>query len=605
MTVWIVAQPTRGMLIGKCLSRLAGTAVGALVALVLVRLMGISPVGFLVALAAWVGACAAFAGILTSFRAYAAVLAGFTASLVALVALPHPEHAAAMAGFRVACITIGILASALMTWLSTPATELGLLRKRAERTADEACRWIAALLSGKSPDKELLALETRVVADMAVIDSQIDQGSMASARWREERRLVRGLLGSMLNAMAAARALAAAHTDAALKSLLAGVEPTPQAMVQALAGQLSPAARSQVGNPRPNNLTVAALHGALGGLAADLHLFRSSPRPGGIRPGLDVVAHRDWQDALRAGARTFIVLLAVGTAWLVTRLPLLAMALMGASILCSVFSTMEAPKTSILLAVKGTAAGTVAAIACALGLLVFVESLPVMLLAIAPFMFVGGLALSDRRTAAVGMEYSMVFLLVAAPALPYAIERAHFLAMAPGPLLGALVAAAAFHFILPTDPLRRIQDVHAVIAEDLRGLADLGRDVSEERWRAKALHRALRLVLRTSAAGRDTGESVRVALASINLGRYLLALRGLLREHRAAGDDDARVLRSLLGDLAAGKASHGEFATRFGDLARWYGSAARSGTLSVTLSELLNGAGTALAALHRPTRGTA
>ena len=40
----------------------------------------------------WVATCAGFANLLSGFRVYAAVLAGYTGSLVALVALHHRKR---------------------------------------------------------------------------------------------------------------------------------------------------------------------------------------------------------------------------------------------------------------------------------------------------------------------------------------------------------------------------------------------------------------------------------------------------------------------------------------------------------------------------------
>ncbi|MFP4851463.1 FUSC family protein [Paraburkholderia sp. BR14264] len=55
ITVWIVAQNSRGMSVSKSQYRMLGTALGALAALVLVALFAQTPELFLLGLAGWIG----------------------------------------------------------------------------------------------------------------------------------------------------------------------------------------------------------------------------------------------------------------------------------------------------------------------------------------------------------------------------------------------------------------------------------------------------------------------------------------------------------------------------------------------------------------------
>jgi len=581
MTVWAVAQPTRGTLIGKAVSRFAGTLVGALVSIPILQLYPSSPFGLIAVLALWGGLCSLLANLLTGFRAYTALLAGYTAPLVTMVALFHqPEQINEMAASRVACILVGIAASTLLTWLWTPASELGLLRQRVERTATEASRWMAAVLSGAATPDTIAALEARVVSDMAVMDDQCDLGSSGASAVRRERRQVRHLLASVLNAMALTRALAdeLAVTDApggsvsALHAQLRAAEPHAQTLLQTLDAWLaaqgwSPAA-PQPGDrwlALPDELQQRLLDWrlALTAVVTDLQRPSASASRSSVREGPSLVAVSNWPDALRSGIRTGLVVAVLGGGWVVTGLPLFLMAMMGASMLSSIFATFEAPQVSILQAVKGTLAGTAAALLCGLLLLTHVHSLPLLLLVLAPFIYVGALLLTERSTIGIGMDYSMVFLLVTAPGLPVAMDRAHFLRVAPGPLLGAVVAAAALHFLLPTGPRRRLNDVLESIISDLHRLSVTAQTPSDGGLlRARALHRALRLVLRASSAGYDTRPVVPVALASLNLGADLRRLRQALGR-LPAEDRDALTARQGLAALGQGKASHQAVAAQF------------------------------------------
>jgi uncharacterized membrane protein YccC len=58
MTVWLVAQPTRGLILERSLARLAGSALGAALGFLLVRYLSDTPVGLVFALVSWVACCA-------------------------------------------------------------------------------------------------------------------------------------------------------------------------------------------------------------------------------------------------------------------------------------------------------------------------------------------------------------------------------------------------------------------------------------------------------------------------------------------------------------------------------------------------------------------
>lgn len=574
MTVWSVAQPTRGSLIGKCTARLAGTAAGALVAIPLVHVAAWGDLAFVVALALWVGLCAMVSNVLKGFHTYTSLLAGYTASMVALLALSHPEQAGTLALERVACIGVGVLASTFFTLLWTPSSELGLLRERLNRTSLEAGRWINSVLAGNTEaDDHAKALE-RVISDMAIIDAQCDAGTSGSPAVLHERRAVRNLLVAILDAIACTHALAGT-----LRELSTGLprytqpdQPSPEALRHALSTCLSPTPESSSdhdsssGEASDSGLReqLVYLHNCMDVIAKrQRRLLDKGEQSGPIRTAQ---THREWRDALRTGIRVAIVLTSLGLVWMFTQHPLMLMAILGASILCSVFATMEVPKTSILHALLGTAAGTLAALICTFGLLIHPLSLPTLLLALAPFIFFGAVLLAVRRTAGIGMDYSMTFLLLAAPHWPMTVDTPHFLNILPGPVLGALASALAFHFILPTDPLRRLKDIAWHIVHDIRGLAVTSQPVSEGFWRARALHRAMRLVVRASSAGLGTRLAVPFALASLNLGSDLLRLRQTLSTLPAHDPTVVRAHR-LLSLLAAGRSHQSGLSRHFNTLA--------------------------------------
>ncbi len=560
MTVWLVAQPTRGQLVGKCLGRLAGSIIGAAAAVGFIHLHAISPELFVLVLAVWVGGAALLSNLMTGFRAYAALLSGYTAPLVALSGLHHPDAALVLAASRVGCIAVGILASALLTWFATPGDDLGVLRDRALRLTGEMRTWMRALLAGSESREALARREALLVTEMAILDSQCDTGSSGAPAVLKERRQVRALLNATLTAMAALKALesgrrrpgdgaaAAAELDGLRAALTGAGDARDHAdRIEAWGNR----ATDHPVLPRHHVRHLAeAMRTAASGLE---HL--STDDPLGSEAVARPLRHHEWPDALRTGVRTFVTIIVLGTGWVLSGLDLFAMAMMGAAIMCALFATMETPKTSILRAVKGVAAGTVGAAVFVLGVLPFVHSEITLLVALAPFVFVGALALADRRMAPLGMDYSMILMLLSAPAFPVTMERTHFLHIMPGPVLGALAAAAALHLILPTDPARRLADMQGAIRQAVLRLGETEVPVRDSLWRARALHRALRLVVRTSSAGQETAPATRLAILSLALGEDLLALRAIA-ETMPPGERDA--LTMALARVPAGDADAAE-----------------------------------------------
>ena len=84
MTVWIVAQGSRGESLSKGRWRLVGTILGMVSAISLVAVFPQQPWLFLPVLALWAGLCTGLATLVHNFRSYAFVLAAYTCAIIAL-----------------------------------------------------------------------------------------------------------------------------------------------------------------------------------------------------------------------------------------------------------------------------------------------------------------------------------------------------------------------------------------------------------------------------------------------------------------------------------------------------------------------------------------
>ena len=115
ITVFIVMQPQSGHVFAKSFYRVLGTLAGSAMMVALIAIFPQNTELFLPSLALWVGLCSAGAMRYRTFRAYGFVLAGYTAAMIGLPVLQHPDQAFMAAVWRVLEIALGILVSTFVS----------------------------------------------------------------------------------------------------------------------------------------------------------------------------------------------------------------------------------------------------------------------------------------------------------------------------------------------------------------------------------------------------------------------------------------------------------------------------------------------------------
>lgn len=133
MAVFIVMQPQSGQVLAKSLHRLLGTVVGLAAMLPLLALFAQEPVLFLGGMALWVALCTAGAARYRDLRSYSCVLAGYTATLIGLTAIQHPETAFVQALWRVLEIGLGVLCCSLFSAAVLPQSTGAAMREAIAR----------------------------------------------------------------------------------------------------------------------------------------------------------------------------------------------------------------------------------------------------------------------------------------------------------------------------------------------------------------------------------------------------------------------------------------------------------------------------------------
>ncbi|PBQ07368.1 fusaric acid resistance protein [Pseudomonas congelans] len=165
ITVFIVMQPQSGQVFAKSFYRLLGTLAGSAMMVLLMALFAQNPLPFLGSLALWVGLCSAGAARYRNFRAYGFVLAGYTAAMVGLPALAHPEGSFMSAVWRVLEITLGILCSTAISAAVLPQSSSAAMRNALYLRFGGFARFVANGLRGDISRAEFETGNVRFVAE--------------------------------------------------------------------------------------------------------------------------------------------------------------------------------------------------------------------------------------------------------------------------------------------------------------------------------------------------------------------------------------------------------------------------------------------------------
>ncbi|MEN3177654.1 FUSC family protein [Gluconobacter sp. OJA] len=119
-TVVIVAHPMVGALVSKSIWRVLGTVFGAGLSVAIMGCFVQSTWLYFVALALIVGLACMTASLLRLYRAYAAVLTGYTIIIVAFSSFSHPESVFMSAMMRLSDVVIGVVSTAVVFLATSP-----------------------------------------------------------------------------------------------------------------------------------------------------------------------------------------------------------------------------------------------------------------------------------------------------------------------------------------------------------------------------------------------------------------------------------------------------------------------------------------------------
>ncbi len=185
VTVAILAQPTRGAVLAKAINRIAATFIGATTSVVIAGLFPGERMGLLAAFILWICVCVFVGSYFRGFRAYAAVLSGYTVAIITVANIDTPQSVFTAMTDRVAAITIGILSLTIINDLfSSPPVWRGVDRRMTQAWQDVR-DYAREMLSGERDDciraGKLLAQVAELRADVDIVAHDMADGRHRAA----------------------------------------------------------------------------------------------------------------------------------------------------------------------------------------------------------------------------------------------------------------------------------------------------------------------------------------------------------------------------------------------------------------------------------------
>ncbi|HEK1684708.1 TPA: FUSC family protein [Pseudomonas putida] len=484
MTAFIVAQPLSGMVVQKGLARLAGTLVGTFMSVVFIGLFAQTPWLFLLTLALWLALCTAASTQLRSAWAYAFVLAGYTAAIIALPAIDHPLQVFDQAVARCTEICLGIVCATATSALIWPMRVEQQLGGQARQAWQNGMQTASAMLGGEDEARQgLLDILGRIVA----IDAQREHAWFEGSRGRQRARAIRGLSQKLMVLLRISRSVRrqwrqldqqqAAHLAPWLEDVRTQLANPDQPSLLLLRQRIWDAAHDEQISP--------AEHFCLARLALLLDFAMAATQAlldveQGRTPkdvSLGLAAHRDLPLALLFGSRSALAFLVMSSFWLATAWPSAPGGLVLTCVVCSLFASRENGAQIGLSFLRGILLAIPVAFFVGQILLPQWSSFALLCLGMGVPLFFGALGMAHPRTGPTATSYCLHFIVLVAPLNAMHFDVASMLNSAQAMLIGVGAAVLAFRLVVLRHPKwlgRRLRaatqsDLVRLTRRDLRG----------------------------------------------------------------------------------------------------------------------------------------
>ncbi|WP_109240272.1 FUSC family protein [Klebsiella michiganensis] len=563
ITVYIVSQTSVGASLSRSLYRLAGTVAGAGATVLIVPTFVNTPILCSVILAGWITFCLYLSLLERTPRAYAFVLAGYTASLIGFPAVADPGTVFNIALIRVQEIAIGIVCAALIHRYILPARISGLFNSKLAQTLHAARQRIADTLAGKADAQSEPLHLALALQFLQGISHHIPYDFALSVPARQARKALHDRLARLVivNGEVRDRLQTIAEMPAAMQALLNDVqvwltcddtgqrknaaEALQQRSAQ-LAQRLAAQALTFEDALRVNFLRYIAelitLLQQCERLSEAIHHARPAPAQAEDRAATGYVFHRDPLSAARTALGAFVIILSGCLLWIYSAWPDGGTAVSILGVCCTLFGSFDTPAPHIVKYIIGSVWGVVISLIYSFALLPPLSDFPVLVAVLAPVYLLAGSLQARPPTTFMAMGITLT--------LPVLCELG---ARYSGDFADAANTAIALFFatgfaVIGMSLLQTVQADAAIKRLLKLCQRDIRRSVSgvfkgdETHWTNLMIDRAALLLPRLPRSGQSSARALDRLVHFLRIGICVMRLR---RCETPAGSDIHEVLSRL------------------------------------------------------------
>ncbi|ELN0130209.1 FUSC family protein [Raoultella planticola] len=565
ITVYIVSQTSVGASLSRSLYRLAGTVAGAGATVLIVPTFVNTPILCSVILAGWISFCLYLSLLERTPRAYAFVLAGYTASLIGFPAVSDPGTVFNIAIIRLQEITIGIVCAALIHRYILPTRISGLFNSKLAQTLQATRQRIADTLAGKSNAQSEPLHLALALQFLQGVSHHIPYDFALSVPARQARKALHDRLARLVivNGELCDRLQAIAEMPADIQTLLDDVQAwltcddtgkrkkTADALQQRsaqLAQRHAAQALTFEEALRVNFLRyiveLMALLQQCERLSDAIHHAKSAPIQAEDHAAKGYVFHRDALSAARTALGAFVIILGGCLLWIYSAWPDGGTAVSILGVCCTLFGSFDTPAPHIVKYIIGSIWGVLISLIYSFALLPPLSDFPVLVAALAPVYLLAGSLQARPPTTFMAMGITLTLPVLCELGARYSGDFADAANTAIALFFATGFAVIGMSLLQTVQADAAINRLLKLCQRDIRRSVNGVFKGDETHWTNLMIDRAALLLPRLPRSGPSSARALESLVHFLRIGLCVMRLR---RCDTPAGSEINEVLYHLTG----------------------------------------------------------
>ena len=565
ITVYIVSQTSVGASLSRSLYRLAGTVAGAGATVLIVPTFVNTPILCSVILAGWISFCLYLSLLERTPRAYAFVLAGYTASLIGFPAVSDPGTVFNIAIIRLQEITIGIVCAALIHRYILPTRISGLFNSKLAQTLQAMRQRIADTLAGKSNAQSEPLHLALALQFLQGVSHHIPYDFALSVPVRQARKALHDRLARLVivNGELCDRLQAIAEMPADMQTLLDDVQAwltcddtgkrkkTADALQQRsaqLAQRHAAQALTFEEALRVNFLRyiveLMTLLQQCERLSDAIHHAKSAPIQAEDHAAKGYVFHRDALSAARTALGAFVIILGGCLLWIYSAWPDGGTAVSILGVCCTLFGSFDTPAPHIVNYIIGSVWGVLISLIYSFALLPPLSDFPVLVAALAPVYLLAGSLQARPPTTFMAMGITLTLPVLCELGARYSGDFADAANTAIALFFATGFAVIGMSLLQTVQADAAINRLLKLCQRDIRRSVNGVFKGDETHWTNLMIDRAALLLPRLPRSGPSSARALESLVHFLRIGLCVMRLR---RCDTPAGSEINEVLYHLTG----------------------------------------------------------